>query len=285
MGQNTTKLLTLKSGRKLNVILSSAFQKKETSQGAVICLSGFGCDHYNFSWIERELSQSDTYGNQFPLVMIDNRGMGESSQATEDYEIKDLALDALECAEQLELEEFHVAGISMGGFIAQELTLLAQDKIKSLSLLCTSSGGSEFIDLPLTTEEGLRAFYALEEPLKSTSAVKATVHESLEQENRELFNDIVQLRRDHPVDGEQAIKQKHAVDRFLAQSFPLSEIRVPTLIMTGADDRYVNPENSKILNQKIKNSKLISIPKGDHLFFLEKSEEVTLELGKFWSEV
>lgn len=276
MGQEVHKSLILESGRRIHVIQSLACENFKNQ--AILCLSGYGCDHYNFSWINEKL------GSKFPLVLIDNRGMGESSPASVDYQIKDLAGDALEVAKLLELDSFHVAGVSMGGFIAQELALMAGPKLKSLALMCTTSGGSVFIDLPPTTEEGLRAFYALEEPMKSTSVVTATVHPDLPIKNKELFDAIVKLRMDHPVDGDQAIYQKRAVDKFLASPVALEEIQIPTLIMTGAQDRYVNPENSKLLNKKIKDSKLVTIEDSDHLFFLEKVDEVALELDLFWSE-
>ncbi len=274
MSQNTTKTLTLKSGQSIHVVLSPAASDAQSlSSGAIICLSGYGCDHYNFSWINERL------GHRYPLVLIDNRGMGESSPASADYEIKDLASDAIEVAEQLEMQSFHVAGISMGGFIAQELVLRAKERVKSLTLMCTTSGGDEFIDLPPSTEEGLRAFYALEEPLKSTSVVTATVHPELP---KELFDEIIKLRMDHPVNADQAIYQKRAVDKFLSAPLPLEEIMMPTLVMTGAEDRYVNPENSKTLKKKIKGSKLTLIENSDHLFFLEKVEDVARELDLFW---
>lgn len=279
MSQNKAQTLTLKGGQSIHVILSPGFNSvapEVQKTNAIICLSGYGCDHYNFSWINESL------GEKYPLVLIDNRGMGKSSHATGDYEIKDLASDAIEVAELLGLDSFHVAGISMGGFIAQELVLAAKDKVKSLVLMCTSSGGEEFIDLPPSTEEGLRAFYALEEPLKSTSVVTATVHPDLPTSHKELFDAIVALRVAHPVEADQAIYQKRAVDKFLAAPLPLEEITMPTLIMSGAEDRYVNPENSKTLNKKIKGSKLILIEKSDHLFFLEKGEEVAREMDQFW---
>ncbi len=277
MSQNTTKLLTLKSGQQIHVVLSPKAQASSLKTDGILCLSGYGCDHYNFLSINQEL------GDRYPLVMIDNRGMGESSHASEDYEIKELAKDALEVAELLEMESFHVAGISMGGFIAQELILQAGSRAKSLALLCTTSGGEDFISLPPATEEGLRAFYALEEPLRTTSVVTATVHVDLPKEDIQLFNSIVELRKSHPADVDQAIMQKRAVDKFLSKELPLEEIMIPTLILSGAQDRYVNPENSKTLNRKIKNSKLSMIEHSDHLFFLEKPREVATELNQFWN--
>lgn len=277
MSRLAQRKFTLKSGATINALISSG-ESADFTENAIICLSGYGCDHYNFAWIEEAL------GAEFPMILLDNRGMGQSSPATGDYEIKDIARDAYEVAQLLKLKHFHVAGISMGGFVAQELTLMAGAHVKSLALMCTTSGGEEFYPLPPSTEDGLRAFYSLEEPLKTTSVLTATVHPSVPAENPELFQRIVNLRMAHPVNADQAIYQKRAVDRFLAEKLPLAEIQAPTLVMTGAQDRYVDPRNSEKLHTRIKNSTLIKIDQADHHFFLEKAEEVAGELKKFWRE-
>ena len=36
----------------------------------VLCISGFGCDHYNFEWLKHNLAKN------FTCVLLDNRGMG-----------------------------------------------------------------------------------------------------------------------------------------------------------------------------------------------------------------
>ena len=51
-----------------------------------------------------------------------------------------MAQDALALLDALQVREFHVLGASMGGMIAQHLALLAPARIKSLSLMMTSSG-------------------------------------------------------------------------------------------------------------------------------------------------
>ena len=53
-----------------------------------------------------------------------------------------MAADALALVNKLGWEKFHVIGISMGGMISQELSILATDRILSLTLAATHSGGS-----------------------------------------------------------------------------------------------------------------------------------------------
>lgn len=241
----------------------------------VLCLSGFGCSHYNFEFFIPHLSKD------FQMIMLDNRGMGESSDLNNSYSLEAIATDALEVMDQLGIERFDVIGISMGGFVAQLLTLMAPERVKTLSLLCTTSGGSDFIPLPKMDKETLIRFQAIAEPRRTEIAIEATVHPSLKKENEKLFNEIVELRRAHPARLEQLLLQKEAVDQFLAEETELSQINCPTLVMTGDADRFVNPFNAVVLREKIKNSELVMIEKTDHLFFLEKASESSRALLRF----
>lgn len=269
MGQIRERDFALRSGGKLHAVLSRGYdQAIEEGKESILCLSGFGCTHYNFIELEKDL------GDEWPMVLIDNRGMGKSSPVTDEYELEDVVADALEVMDQLGHEKFHLMGISMGGFLSQILTLNHQERVLSLTLMCTTSGGDEYFPMPEMTVDMLKGFYALPEPIKTESAVTATVHPSLKEKAFGRFQAIVDLRRSHPVDVDQVILQKHAVDRFLKKVLPLEKIIVPTLIMTGAEDRFVNPKNGELLHQKITNSEFVSITETDHMFFLEKPRQV-----------
>lgn len=267
MSRTTSRNFTLRSGATIHALLSQAFEAP-TTQTPVLCLSGFGCSHYNFIELEKDL------GSDYPMVLIDNRGLGLSSPVNEDYLLEDVVADALEVMEQLNVEKFHLMGISMGGFLSQILTLNHPEKVISLTLMCTTSGGEGYVPMPEMTEEMLKGFYALPEPRRTEMAVEATVHPSIKEKAFGRFQSIVELRRSHPAEVEQVLKQKRAVDKFLQKALPLENITVPTLVMTGDADRFVSPENGRRIHQKIKNSQFVSIEETDHLFFLEKPRQV-----------
>ena len=52
-----------------------------------------------------------------------------------------MAKDALDLVDFLGWQKFHLVGISMGGMISQELTLMVKDRVISLCLGVTHSGG------------------------------------------------------------------------------------------------------------------------------------------------
>ena len=73
-------------------------------------------------------------------MIFDNRDVGQSSLADGPYEIADMARDTLALADALELESFHLLGVSMGGAISQEVALAAPERVRTLTLAVTFAG-------------------------------------------------------------------------------------------------------------------------------------------------
>ena len=85
----------------------------------LLCVHGLSCD--TLAWIP----QIQAFAAEHRTVIFDNRDVGQSSMAEPGYDIADMARDALALADELELESFHLLGVSMGGAIAQEIALQA----------------------------------------------------------------------------------------------------------------------------------------------------------------
>jgi 3-oxoadipate enol-lactonase len=79
----------------------------------------------------------------FELVLFDHRGIGRSGPPEGDLTIAGLAGDALALLDALGLRDAHVLGFSMGAMVAQELALAAPQRIRTLTLGCTSCGGTQ----------------------------------------------------------------------------------------------------------------------------------------------
>jgi len=241
----------------------------------LLCLSGFGCSNYNYEFIKEKLA------SKYELVLIDNRGMGKSSWVKSEYTISDLADDAHAVMKSLGHEKYGVMGISMGGFIAQELISQYSENVQFLILACTTSNNSEFPTLAKLTEDAIRKSYTVNPVLRSEVVLNATVHPTLKINNLDHFNEILKLRVEHTPDMEQLLFQKRAVDVFLDKVNDLTLINCPSLIITGKEDLFVDPVSSELLNKKIPKSELVFIEESDHHFFMEKPIETASELMKF----
>src|SRR5262245_60142231 len=77
------------------------------------------------------------------LILLNNRGIGGSTDNGQSFDIGVLAADAARVIEALGFERVSVIGWSMGGFIAQSLAVKYPNRVDKLVLLSTDPGGIE----------------------------------------------------------------------------------------------------------------------------------------------
>ncbi|KAI1358355.1 Alpha/Beta hydrolase protein [Xylaria arbuscula] len=91
------------------------------------------------SWQRQTMHFGHIRGEQYSVLLLDNRGMGRSDKPYMRYSTSDMAADILEVLDHLSWtadRQLHICGISM---IAQELAYIAPHRIASLNLLCTAA--------------------------------------------------------------------------------------------------------------------------------------------------
>lgn len=101
----------------------------------LLCVTGLSVD--TLGWV----LQIPAWSERYRTIVFDNRDVGQSSEAASEYEVTDMAADALALADALELEQFHLLGLSMGGAISQEVALAAPERVRTLTLVVTFGGG------------------------------------------------------------------------------------------------------------------------------------------------
>jgi 3-oxoadipate enol-lactonase len=107
----------------------------------LLLLQGMG-GHHQF-WTEPFLELLEPH---FDVVAPDHRGIGASDRADRPFSIADLADDAAGLVAELGWSDAHVFGISLGGMVAQELVLRHPGAVRTLTIGCSTAGGSAGID-------------------------------------------------------------------------------------------------------------------------------------------
>ena len=109
---------------------------EEHGQGPpLIMILGLGQDIATWSFQISELS------NRLRLIIFDNRDSGKSSRCMDSYTTKTMAQDIIGLMDHLRIDQAHILGTSMGGMIAQQVVLMAPERVNSLILVSTTSWG------------------------------------------------------------------------------------------------------------------------------------------------
>ena len=101
----------------------------------LIMILGLGQDTATWEFQVSDLSE------HFRLILLDNRDSGRSSSSPESYTTETMAGDILGLMDHLGMARAHVLGTSMGGMIAQQVALMAPERVISLVLVSTASWG------------------------------------------------------------------------------------------------------------------------------------------------
>jgi len=238
---------------------------QRTGQGRpLVVLNGFGATSADWdpSFIDRLTSSNE-------LILLNNRGIGGSTDDGRPFDIAKLAADAARVIETLGIERANVMGWSMGGFIAQALALNYADRVDKLVLLSTDFGGieadlaspdvwSELTDTSGTPNEQARRLLFLLFP--------TDVAESFYRE----FGDIVAAARGQ-LPAELLNRQAAAMDAWHQNGVAsqLREVRVPVLIATGTEDIVIPASNALKLVNAIPGAWLARFPHGGHAFIAQ----------------
>jgi 3-oxoadipate enol-lactonase len=227
------------------------------------------------------LTAPERLAERFRVVLVDNRGTGRSDRPLGLYTTGLMAQDVLAAVDELGLESFALAGISMGGMIAQEVALRARPgRISGLVLLATTCGlpGGR-IPAPSAILTLLRSAQRTPERLQAVRRLLVSV-EALDA-NPRLFEDFERLMAADPVAPGVFLRQLMAASLH-STARRLGRIRCPTLVVTGEEDKLIPPANSRVLAARIPGARLLTLPGLGHAFPLEEREVLGRLLTEFF---
>lgn len=239
----------------------------------ILLVHGFGGDKDNWTRFARHLA------GKYRVIAPDLPGFGESSRIeSARYDIDTQTLRLKNFANALDIEKFHIAGNSMGGWISANYAVKFPGDLLSLTLM-NSAGliSSEKSEMMIMVENGfnpllvsdvkdydrLMKFVFVKPPyvpgsLKREFAEKAVEHRDF---NDKIFAD---LRERSPL-----------MEKLLPR------ITAPSLIIWGDTDRVLHVSGADIFDRGIKDSRVYILEKCGHLPMIERPEETAGVFLKF----
>ena len=177
-------------------------------------------------------------------------------------------------------ETFALAGLSMGGYVAQEILRQAPDRVQRLALLDTSA-------LPDSDEQRKRrtGFINLTLEGKFRGVTKRLLPLLIYQDrltDEDLTNSIMTMA-EHI--GEEAfIRQQHTIMSRKDGFEVLSCVNCPAVVICGAQDNLTPPEQHQAMVDAIPGAVLVVIEDCGHLSTLERPYAVSAAM-RYWLQV
>ena len=218
----------------------------------------------------------DALGDEYAIVRFDLPGHGESPLATAPFSLSDLADAVVASVDALGVKQFDYAGVSVNGGLALELAHRHSGRVKHAVAICTAAnfGGPE--------PTRARAEVVRREGTASQldGLAERWFSPATRSKNPELVDRFVGMVANTSAEGFAQVVEAlgtHHADTYLG------EIRVPVLVISGADDPGTTPAAGKVIADGIPGATQIVIEDAAHQAPAEHPELVAKHLLSFFA--
>lgn len=218
--------------------------------------------------------------HDFQVLLLDNRDVGRSQRLNQlkmpnllwtllklklgfqirvPYQLKDMMQDTLGLLDELKLEKVHVVGASMGGMIAQLLTIHHPERVSTLTSIMSTTGNKK---LPKMSEKVKQNFAA--KPVSNSPEDLLSFHikkwqvigsPNYPSEINYLTNYVKGLL-DRGLTTKGTLRQMLAVMATDNREELLVNIKTPTLVIHGDSDELIHVDCGKATAASIPNATL-----------------------------
>jgi pimeloyl-ACP methyl ester carboxylesterase len=232
-------------------------------------------------------------GAGYRVVRYDQRGTGASNRMLDwsrqhPYSVIDMASDAIAVLDELRIDRAHVVGLSLGGFIAQEIAIAHPERVQSLTLMSTSADPTD------ATVPGPAPWPLIRSAMAGLRLLRYRVIGGETNLVKELLAGLVAQGGDEPVDVEEWTKiviydlrerggvnlhalRQHQVAVVVTRSrYPLlGSITAPTLVIHGKNDAFLPIAHGQRLAAAIPSASGLWLEGAGHPFPYPNMREVT----------
>jgi len=219
----------------------------------------------------------------YHVVIPDIPGYGESSKLiSANYNVSSQMSRLHKFAQAININNFHIAGNSMGGFFAGTYAVRYPDEIISLGLF--DAGGVK----PLQKSEVIKLMEKGENPLllkdsDDWSRLMGLVFVNPPWFPYPLKKMFIQNALANRSFYEKTIKEIYP--DFMSLEKELPKIKAPTLILWGDQDKILDISSVPVFEKGLKNHKTVIIKNCGHAPMIEKPQETAMQYLDFIKSV
>jgi 3-oxoadipate enol-lactonase len=249
------------------------YYEEHGSGEPLLMIMGLGAD------LQAWALQVPALAKHFRVITYDNRGVGRSSSPDRPYAIPQMADDAIALLDALGIAKAHVLGISMGGYIAQELVLNHAARVEKLILMATAADIDGYGRVAVKNYINIRRSNMSREQIVRLHSQLLYSPEMLDDDDRYERAVLNTLANPYAQADHAFLRQAEAILGFDA-SDRLGAVKSPTLVITGKDDILVPPRNGQKLAKLIPGAQHKQLS-GGHLGCLEYPHEYNEAILEF----
>ena len=207
--------------------------------------------------------QLDHFGSERRAVAFDYPGYGDSDPAPEGATRDDYAAAILSAMTELGIDRAHVCGLSLGGVVAIAMHHAAEDRCKSLILADTFAAHPDGRAIFERSRDALAAGNLRH--LAESRVDVLLAQPAVPIVRREVVDTMAAIAPAAYLIGAEAVWLADQRER-------AAEVRVPTLVLCGAEDRVTPPALSRELAKLIPGSRSELIERSGHLTNFEQPD-------------
>jgi len=226
----------------------------------------------------------DLLSEHFQVITFDNRDIGLSTHFTSqppttaqmikaqvtrraldaEYQLTDMAADTVGLLDALDIDRAHVCGMSMGGMIAQTLTIDHPQRVMSLTSVMSNTGDRRNgqIDPRLAVRLARRPEPTRETAVAQTLDMFERIGGSSWDRNEHRRRTEISLERAWSPAG--TGRQLAAINASPDRTEALSRVTAPTLVIHGIEDPLVRPSGGTATASAVPGSRLLMFPDMGH---------------------
>ena len=225
----------------------------------IIFIHGVGLNHKIWK------PQFDVFENT--IVAYDILGHGQTPLESSNLSFDNFSRQLLNLIDDLNFKKIHLVGFSIGSLIARNFAENYNERLESLTLLCSIFKRSK------EQQQIVNDRFELSKKSRSLSkqALKRWFTDEYILQNPKIYEEISSMLNENNMEDFLKIYELFVKHK---DNEKFENIKVKTLIMTGEFDSGSTPEMSKNLSKCIKNSKVKIIKNGKHLCSIECADEV-----------